>query len=400
MVAIAGFTRDQILRAVRDMYGEVATVPSKQFHFPTGRDACLFVGYPRDWLDSLPAAAVESFAGVGFPFRADIIRRGDRVLDIGAGSGTDTLIAARLVGPEGRVLALDMTPAMLSKLERTAAAAGAANVHLIEGNAEAIPLADASVDVVTSNGVLNLVPDKPKAFAELFRVLRPGGRAQIADIVVSRPAGDRARGDPKLWAECVVGASIEDDYLDLFRAAGFAEVSVLRRFDYFSASSSADTRRIAGVLGAKAAELAMRRPQTQRSTTLARLRRLSPLALGRRAAQHGHLGIVATGASMVACYGVLALVGVLGLIGMTVPVNPVLWTAAIVALLLLALLGLALNARAHRRANPLLIGIGGALLVGYALIGRYDWRLEAVGFVAVLGAALWDHRIYRTAVGC
>jgi hypothetical protein len=133
---------------------------------------------------------------------------------------------------------------------------------------------------------------------------------------------------------------------------------------------------------------------------LARLRRLSPLALGRRAAQHGLLGIVATGASMVACYGVLALVGVLGLIGMTVPVNPVLWTAALIALLLLALLGLALNARAHRRADPLLIGIGGALLVGYALIGRYDWRLEAVGFVALLGAALWDRRIYRTAVGC
>ena len=126
MVAIAGFTRDQIFRAVRDMYGEVATAPSRQFHFPTGRDAGLFVGYPPDWLDQLPAAAVESFAGVGFPFRAGIIRRGDRVLDIGAGSGTDTLIAARLVGPEGRVFALDMTPPMLSKLKRTAAAAGAA----------------------------------------------------------------------------------------------------------------------------------------------------------------------------------------------------------------------------------------------------------------------------------
>jgi SAM-dependent methyltransferase len=400
MVAIAGFTRDQIFSAVRDMYGEVATAPSKRFHFPTGRDAGLFVGYPRDWLDPLPAAAVESFAGVGFPFRAGIIRRGDRVLDIGAGSGTDTLIAARLVGPEGFVLALDMTPAMLSKLRRTVAAAGATNVHLIEGNAEAIPLAAASVDVVTSNGVLNLVPDKPKAFAEFFRVLRPDGRAQIADIIVSRPPGAAARGDPKLWAECVVGASLEDDYLDLLRSVGFAEVSVLRRFDYFSASSSADTRRFAGALGARAAEITLRRPQTKRSATMARIRRLSPFVLARRAAQHGLFGVIATGASMAACYGVLALVGVLGFIGMTVPVDPMLWTAAIIALLLLALLGLALNARAHRRIDPLLIGIGGALLVGYALIGHYDWRIEAAGFATMLVAALWDRRIYRAAVGC
>src|SRR5947208_1621722 len=118
MVAIAGFSREQILSAVRQMYTEVATLPDKQFHFPTGRAACRFVGYPEDWLDRLPAAAMESFAGVGFPFRADVVKLGDRVLDVGAGSGTDTLTAARLVGGEGRVFALDMTPAMLAKLRR------------------------------------------------------------------------------------------------------------------------------------------------------------------------------------------------------------------------------------------------------------------------------------------
>lgn len=400
MVAIAGFTREQILRAVRGMYGEVATSPSRQFHFPTGRDACLFVGYPRDWLDQLPFAVVESFAGVGFPFRAGVIRRGDRVLDIGAGSGTDALIAARLVGPEGQVLALDLTPAMLTKLKRNVAAAGVTNIHVIEGNAEAIPLADASVDAVTSNGVLNLVPDKPKAFAELFRVLRAGGQAQIADIIVSRPAGDAARRDPKLWAECVVGAVPEDDYLDLIRTAGFGDVSVLRRFDYFSASSSADTRRLAGVLGAKAAEIAMRRPKAHGGATMARIRRLSPFRLGRRAAQRGRLGLIAAGASMLACYGVLAVVGALGLLGTTVKFDTALWTGTIVALLALALLGLALNVPAHRRIDPLLVGTCGALLVFYALLGSYDWRLEAAGFAAVLGAALWDRRIYRTAVGC
>lgn len=260
MVAILGMTRDQILRAVQEMYSAVAAEPLRQFHFPTGRDACLFVGYPEHLLDPLPATAVESFAGVGFPFRAGIIGEGDRVLDVGSGSGTDTLIAAGLVGAAGRVYGLDMTPAMLDKLRRNAEIADAANVEAIEGNAEAIPLPDASVDVVTSNGVLNLVPDKARAFAEIYRVLRPGGRAQIADIVVSRPPSDKARGNPKLWAECVVGASIEDDYLDLMRSAGFAGVTVLRGFDYFAGSASPDTRRIAAGLGAKAIEITMRRP--------------------------------------------------------------------------------------------------------------------------------------------
>ena len=255
MVAIAGFNKDQILSAVREMYSEVASLPSKQFHFPTGRTACLFVGYPKDWLGHVPASAIESFAGVGFPFRADVIRPGNRVLDVGAGSGTDSLIAARIVGPKGMVFALDMTPAMLAKLRKNVELAAAANVAVVEGNAESIPLPDASVDVVTSNGVLNLVPDKVKAIAEIFRVLRPGGQAQIADIVVGRPVQKSMRSDPKLWAECVVGACVEEDYIELFRSAGFASVTLLRGYDYFSASVSADTRRVAQSLGAKAIEL-------------------------------------------------------------------------------------------------------------------------------------------------
>jgi SAM-dependent methyltransferase len=259
MVAITGFDKQQIRKAVQQMYTEVANLPSKQFHFPTGRSACLFVGYPEAWLDLLPATAVESFAGVGFPFRADVICAGDRVLDVGAGAGTDTLIAARLVGSQGKVFALDMTPAMLAKLRANLALANAVNVEVIEGYAEAIPLPDASVDVVTSNGVLNLVPDKPTAFAELSRVLRPGGKAQIADIILGRPVDDGARRDPKLWAECVVGASLEEDYVELFRSVGFVSVVILRRYDYFSASASTDTRRVARSLGAKAIELSLRK---------------------------------------------------------------------------------------------------------------------------------------------
>lgn len=307
MVAIAGFNKDRIFAAVRQMYEEVATAPLKQYHFPTGRDACRMAGYPDELLNGVPASAIESFAGVGFPFRANVIRHGETVLDLGAGSGTDAFIAAGLVGPQGRVYALDITPAMIAKLQRNIADAGISNIDVIEGNAEAIPLPDASVDVVTSNGVLNLVPDKPKAMAEIFRVLRADGRVQVADIVVSRPVGKGALNNPSLWAECVVGAAIEEDYLDLFRMTGFAEVTVLRRYDYFSGSASADTRRIAAALGGKAVEITMRRPTTTQSRPIANLRRRSPFVLVRRAARHGQVGFLAVGAALVSCYGLLAL---------------------------------------------------------------------------------------------
>lgn len=259
MVAVAGFSREKVIAAVQQMYTDVATRPADLFHFPTGRSACVFVGYPEAWLDRLPASALESFAGVGFPFSAEVIRAADHVLDLGAGSGTDTLTAARLTGPQGKIFALDMTQAMLAKLRRNAVQAGVMNVELIEANAETIPLPDNSVDVVTSNGVLNLVPDKPKAIAEIHRVLRPGGRAQIADIVVSQPVSESAKTNPKLWAECVVGAVAEEQYLGLFRTAGFANARVLRSFDYFSGSASAETRKIAAALGAKAVEIVMER---------------------------------------------------------------------------------------------------------------------------------------------
>lgn len=252
MVAILSFQREAILEAVQAMYTEVADHPEKGFHFPTGRSACLFVGYPAELLDPLPDAAVESFAGVGFPFAAGAIRQGDVVLDVGSGSGTDTLIARSLVGPTGRVIGLDMTTPMLRKLERNAAAAAASRVEGVEGNAEEIPLPDHSVDVVTSNGVLNLVPDKARAIREIFRVLRPGGSVQIADIVLRNPASDACRSHPELWAECVVGATVEDAYLEMFHAAGFAPVDLLRRLDYFSGSSSEETRKVASSLGAHA----------------------------------------------------------------------------------------------------------------------------------------------------
>jgi arsenite methyltransferase len=250
MVAIYGNNKAYIFRAVRDMYSDVALHPDKSFHFPTGRLACLFVGYPAQQLDLLPSAAVESFAGVGYPFAARVIGDGDVVLDIGSGSGTDTLLASTLNGGAA-VYGLDFTEAMLEKLHANAHAMGASQVQALEGNAEDIPLADGSVDVVTSNGVLNLVPDKARAFSEIARVLRPGGRLQIADIGLARPVSAASRADPKLWAECVVGAMVDEDYLAALGEAGL-QVEVIGQQDYFCASVSADTRRAAQSLGAHA----------------------------------------------------------------------------------------------------------------------------------------------------
>ena len=237
------------MEAVQTMYTAVARDPTRGFHFPTGRAACTFVGYPDAVLDLVPAPVIESFAGVGYPFAAGVIRPGHAVLDIGSGSGTDAMIAAGMTGSAGRVIGVDLTPAMLSRT-RGAARSGASTIHFLGGDAERLPLPDASADVVTTNGVLNLVPDKRRAVAEIFRVLRRGGHAQIADIVLGKPVSDACRRDPRLWAECVVGATLEHDYIDMFRSCGFA-VTVLSRFDYFAGSASAETREIAAALGAQ-----------------------------------------------------------------------------------------------------------------------------------------------------
>jgi ubiquinone/menaquinone biosynthesis C-methylase UbiE len=181
---------------------------------------------------------------------AEVIRSGDTVLDIGSGSGTDLLLAATAVGPSGRAIGLDMTTAMREKCAANARLAGLTNVEVIGGNAESIPLPDASVDVVTSNGVINLVPDKKAAIAEIHRVLKPGGRVQIADIVVGDLPSAECRAKPQLWAECIVGATTQDDYLETFRSVGFDDVERLSDLDYFAASTSESTRNTAGGFGA------------------------------------------------------------------------------------------------------------------------------------------------------
>lgn len=262
MVAITSMAREHILEAVQLMYADVANNPGKAFHFPTGRETCLFLGYPGTLLDAVPATALESFAGVGYPFAADTICPGDTVLDIGSGSGTDTLIAASLTGSTGKVYGLDMTRAMREKLARNIEAMGIGHVEVLAGNAEEIPLPDASIDVITSNGVINLVPDKPAAIGEMFRVLRPGGCLQISDIVIGANEETLAevRDIPRLWSECIVGAVTELAYFDMFTAAGFDRPTTLNIFDYFSKSQVKETRDIAASFQAHGILLTSRKP--------------------------------------------------------------------------------------------------------------------------------------------
>jgi ubiquinone/menaquinone biosynthesis C-methylase UbiE len=252
MVALTGLDREHIIQAVQAMYTDVARAPEKGYHFPVGRSACLVLGYEADWLDSIPASAVESFAGVACPVQGDVFKPGNHVLDIGSGSGTDALLAATRVGDSGRVYCLDMTDAMLGKLGKNVKKLGISNVVRLRGNVENIPLPDGCVDIITSNGVLNLVPDKPKAFAEMYRVLRPGGRITLSDISVTKDLKtlEEARDNPRLWAECVAGAVTDENYLAELVKAGFSDLEIIDEMDYFSHSSSENTRSIAKSFGA------------------------------------------------------------------------------------------------------------------------------------------------------
>jgi SAM-dependent methyltransferase/predicted DsbA family dithiol-disulfide isomerase len=241
---------DVITNAVKGLYTQVATSPQKKYHFPLGRQALVFVGYPND-IDKLPESALESFAGVGYPHAANAIAEGDTVLDVGSGSGTDVLFGYLRAGPKGKVFGLDITDAMIEKARANIEKMGAKNVKILKGNATEIPLDDASVDVVTSNGVLNLVPDKKKAFQEVYRVLKPGGRIQIADIVVQSNVQKVCGLIPQLWADCIGGAAVESEYLAGLRGAGFKDAKVIKRIDYFSLSPSENTKRLTKTFSAE-----------------------------------------------------------------------------------------------------------------------------------------------------
>lgn len=195
----AGPDSDTIRGQVRDKYRAVALDPGHAFGFHTGRALAARLGYDAQVVDALPDRAVESFAGVSNPFSLRRLEPGERVVDVGSGAGFDSFVAAAHVGIEGRVVGIDMTPEMVSKARETAKTLGLTNVEFREGLVEALPIADGWADVVISNGVINLCPDKRAVFGEIRRVLRPGGHLQFADIANGRPVPPEALRDIDLW---------------------------------------------------------------------------------------------------------------------------------------------------------------------------------------------------------
>ena len=191
--------RESLRDAIRDEYKTVAQYPDQGFHFHTGRRLAGILGYDESLLDGVPERAIESFAGTGNPFSMGALEPGDRVVDVGSGAGIDSLIAGRMVGPDGRVVGVDMTEPMLEKATEARTESGLDNVEFRKGYGEELPVPDGWADVVISNGVFNLMPDKLRALREMARVLKPGGRLQLADILVTKPVNEKAKEKINLW---------------------------------------------------------------------------------------------------------------------------------------------------------------------------------------------------------
>ena len=205
---------------VKDMYRHVAQQPQGEYHFELGRPLAEHLGYPTDVLDRIPAGAIESFAGVGYFFDLAELSDGESVVDLGSGSGMDVFFAADRVGSSGSVAGVDFTVEQLEKARRLAEEAGFDQVKFQEGRIEVLPVEDASCDCVISNGVINLAPDKDLVFADAARVLRPGGRLAIADIVSEQQMKESIVCDADLWASCIGGAAQVDAYREAIEGAG------------------------------------------------------------------------------------------------------------------------------------------------------------------------------------
>ena len=199
MVVTPNVNVQRLRSAIQDEYAEVATTPEKGFHFHTGRPLAAMLGYEPYETDPLPDSVIESFAGVGNPFAFGQLKPGETVVEVGSGAGFDAVLATRQVGPTGRVVGVDMTPAMLEKARANATLLGLSNLEFRQAYSEELPIPDGTADVVISNGVINLSPDKAVVFGEIARVLKPGGRIQIADIIVGKAVPDAAKENIDLW---------------------------------------------------------------------------------------------------------------------------------------------------------------------------------------------------------
>jgi SAM-dependent methyltransferase len=223
--------QEELEAKVREMYGRVAREEDADLHFEVGRPLAEHLGYPSALLDAIPPEALASFAGVGYHLDLAALVPGEAVLDLGSGSGTDVFCAAVQVGFGGRVVGVDFTHEQVAKATRLRDRDGVSQLSFVEARIDDVPVDDASFDVVMSNGVINLSVVKSKVFAEAARVLRPGGRLALADIVSGKPLKERTRRNVDLWAACIAGAIPHSAYIDAIEAAGF-EVKLVRRNDY------------------------------------------------------------------------------------------------------------------------------------------------------------------------
>jgi SAM-dependent methyltransferase len=221
--------------AIRKLYTELAQHPDKDFGWDKGKENARALGYEARWLDSLPDILWESSSAVGNPFSATPLREGDVVLDLGCGAGTDACIAALTVGEKGRVIGVDLTPAMIEKARRVAQALKLSNVTFYVGDMISVPVPDASVDVVISNGAINLLAHKPCVFREVYRMLKPGGRLQFADMVRTSTSLSDACAS---WENCVAGTVEPEHYLEMLREAGFERVELVTFTDYKTAATT------------------------------------------------------------------------------------------------------------------------------------------------------------------
>jgi arsenite methyltransferase len=233
METISTFDQKALTKAIVDEYTDLACNPNKQFHFISGKRLTEVLDYPSSLLKNIPSGAIASFAGVGNPFKMGYPKTGETVIDIGCGAGIDSLIASRFVELEGTVVGIDMTPSMIAKSKEHAYQSFALNTRFILAYAHHIPLPDHYADLIISNGVINLIPDKSLVFQEMFRLLKPGGRIQIADVLLDAPVSPLAKDRVHLWTTCVAGGLLHHEYLDLLKEAGFTHIEIRDAYPVF-----------------------------------------------------------------------------------------------------------------------------------------------------------------------